>query len=985
MGAMSARNAIIDKLRRVVFSHDSDDLEHIWSQQPGLIQFLDGQTEADEPVVLFAFVHDSEDRFVDHARLCVWTVLVSESRLASMDISSLDEWNMPHDYGMWRLYGDREQPAEVSRDHLRFGDQSPIDGQPLVFPRKFEGREVDKEYYEVDQSLLHAHRLHWRPERRVWCRFNKAMDVEDVIKWCNDNGKSGESTCITIDHETLDRYMAATNTVLIQMFDSILSPAPTVGGAVTDKIDDKVASQTPRRYYGRSVATRSWYHGIQIMTPRYSARSLGIKMDEERNRPKRYVTFITGNIKGEAMGEVSCDPSCLSNPHEKASDKPSELSPVFFDLHVLDKYKADPDKYKITSRQIFCRGAELLKTYHVNKANQVFTYIYYLGFLPYEEQLYWKSFNEAPKAGISEEAYCTDLMGRPFTGSDALRDLRHFVEKRLAHVKWYKPVSSDLLDQLIPPISGAKKEWNETIGLLSKIVNERLARSLFRRESGLRQTEENRSWGSVRWMKEVLGSAWGESEERAREVTRPFYELADLRNKLYAHDSGSKRAQLYESLLMEHGSPRGHIEDLCKRLLKSLGYIHKLVLAKTDAGRRFIVTRVKLCAYKSHAACDVSLRPLSFLVGPNGSGKSNFMDALAFVSDSLRTSVREALHDRGGFAEVLWRGGENSNCFGIRIEFEYLDNAGHYAFTIVRTSDDAHEVGAEECLVRTGGTEPSSYFRVEGSRVVKSSALSDRTAATDVLHLANGAGDKLLGHVARHLRNMCFYRLSPGAIRRVGARDPGDRLMRDGSNAASVLRAMEDQDPETKGYVLEYLTRITPGLVSVRRKLVGNRQTMEFMQKGEDPKQQWQFWADSMSDGTLHALGVLLAAFQTGSPAGGPVGIEEPDAGASPAVAGLLTAALEEASDRRQIVVSTQSSDLLDGEYIPAESITAFAARNGQSRIGRVDKVGRKLLRQKQFTPGELLRADQLRPDPGDAAQKLDTATLFGPAADACP
>ena len=387
-----------------------------------------------------------------------------------------------------------------------------------------------------------------------------------------------------------------------------------------------------------------------------------------------------------------------------------------------------------------------------------------------------------------------------------------------------------------------------------------------------------------------------------------------------------------------------------------------------DASRRFLVTRVKLRAYKSHAGCDVSLRPLSFLVGPNGSGKSNFLDALAFVSDSLRTSVREALHDRGGFAEVLWRGCEDSNCFGIRIEFEYLGDAGHYAFTIVRTSDDAHGVGAEECLVRTSGPEPSSYFRVGGSRVVD----------TDVLHLANGAGDKLLGHVARHLRNMCFYRLSPKAMRRVGSRDPGDRLMRDGSNAASVLRAMEEREPETKGYVLEYLTRVVPGLVSVRRKLVGNRQTMEFVQKGENPEQQWRFWADSMSDGTLHALGVLLAAFQTGSPAGGPVGIEEPDAGVSPAVAGLLTAALAEASDRRQIVVSTRSSDLLDGEDIPADSITAFAVRNGRSRIGRVDEVGRNLLREKQFTPGELLRADQLRPDSGDAAQKLDDATLFG-------
>lgn len=298
-------------------------------------------------------------------------------------------------------------------------------------------------------------------------------------------------------------------------------------------------------------------------------------MKGKRNSPKRYETFIIGNIKGEAKGEASCDPSCLSNPHEQASDKPSELSPVFFDPHVLDKYKDDLDKYKITCRQISCRGAELLKTYHVNDVNQVVTYIYYLGFLPYKEQLYWKLFNENPKAGISEEAFCTDFMGRPFTGAIPLRDLKHCVKSRLANVKWYKPVSSELLDQLILPITDAKKKWNETIGLLCQIVNEPLDKSFFRREAGTQPKKSgHEGWQSIRWIEEAL-MASGDKQERAQEITKSLRELQRLRNKLYAHDTGPRKAQLYESLLREHGSPRGHIEDLCTRLLKSLRYIYE--------------------------------------------------------------------------------------------------------------------------------------------------------------------------------------------------------------------------------------------------------------------------------------------------------------------------------------------------------------------------------------------------------------------------
>ena len=70
---------------------------------------------------------------------------------------------------------------------------------------------------------------------------------------------------------------------------------------------------------------------------------------------------------------------------------------------------------------------------------------------------------------------------------------------------------------------------------------------------------------------------------------------------------------------------------------------------------RRLPTRVTLRNYKSIAACDVSPAPLSFLVGPNGSGKSNFLDALRFVADALRSSLGDALSERGGIGEVLHR------------------------------------------------------------------------------------------------------------------------------------------------------------------------------------------------------------------------------------------------------------------------------------------------------------------------------------------
>src|SRR3984885_12594506 len=83
--------------------------------------------------------------------------------------------------------------------------------------------------------------------------------------------------------------------------------------------------------------------------------------------------------------------------------------------------------------------------------------------------------------------------------------------------------------------------------------------------------------------------------------------------------------------------------------------------------------RVRIRGYKSIAFCDVELNPLTILVGRNASGKSNFLDALAFLRDSLEVGPAEAVKRRGGWQSIHCRSAaENS----IAIEVETLFQAG---------------------------------------------------------------------------------------------------------------------------------------------------------------------------------------------------------------------------------------------------------------------------------------------------------------------
>ena len=399
---------------------------------------------------------------------------------------------------------------------------------------------------------------------------------------------------------------------------------------------------------------------------------------------------------------------------------------------------------------------------------------------------------------------------------------------------------------------------------------------------------------------------------------------------------------------------------------------------------RRLLTRVALRNYKSIAACDVSPAKLCFLVGPNGSGKSNFLDALCFVRDSLRHSIDHALRDRGGINDVRRRSGGHPTHFGIRVEVNLDESYGHYAFTVGAKRPGGYEVQREECLVvpRDGGD--SDHYRVEKGEVRKSSLLIGPIAASDRLYLVNVSGHESFRRVYEALSTLGFYSLNPQEIRQPQPPDPGDLLNRDGSNIASVLSNLSSRSPKALRRIEDYLGAVVPGIDGVARKMAGPRETLEFRQEVRGAKHPWKFEANNMSDGTLRALGILVAVFQgagNGRAMPGLVGIEEPEVALHPAATGILIDSLRDASEHIQILVTSHSPDLLDDEDIPADSILAVRAEYGESRIGPLDETGRSILRDRLFTAGELLRMDQLDPDPAKSSPRPGQIKLFGPEA----
>jgi hypothetical protein len=294
-------------------------------------------------------------------------------------------------------------------------------------------------------------------------------------------------------------------------------------------------------------------------------------------------------------------------------------------------------------------------------------------------------------------------------------------------------------------------------------------------------------------------------------------------------------------------------------------------------------------------------------------------------------------------------------------------HTGHYAFRIGSQLHGGYEVQTEECAVLAPGT-PSNVARYTvRSGTVTSTVAGGPPATTDRLYLVNVAGLREFRPVYDALSRMGFYNLTPDRIRDLQPPDAGELLLRDGSNLASVLAQLEKHAPGIKRRIEEYLGKVVPGVRGVDVRSIGPKETLEFRQQVVRAQGPWRFLAANMSDGTLRALGVLVSVFQSanGGAACVPlVGIEEPEAALHPAAAGVLLDILRDASHYTQILITSHSGDLLDDEDLGTETILPVHSEDGVTVIAPVDQAGRSALLDRLYTAGELLRLDQLRPDP---------------------
>lgn len=146
----------------------------------------------------------------------------------------------------------------------------------------------------------------------------------------------------------------------------------------------------------------------------------------------------------------------------------------------------------------------------------------------------------------------------------------------------------------------------------------------------------------------------------------------------------------------------------------------------------------------------------------------------------------------------------------------------------------------------------------------------------------------------------------------------------------------------------------TTGLDTVQH---GKKLAIEFTQQWGE-KKKLTFEAYSMSDGTLRALGLLLAVFQVHKPS--LIFVDEPEASIHPGAGGAILDMLRHAASTMQVVISTQSPEILDAKWIEGKQLRSVVWREGATNVEEIPEAAQRALRTHLMGAGELLRSEAL-------------------------
>ena len=287
------------------------------------------------------------------------------------------------------------------------------------------------------------------------------------------------------------------------------------------------------------------------------------------------------------------------------------------------------------------------------------------------------------------------------------------------------------------------------------------------------------------------------------------------------------------------------------------------------------LTRIGIEGFRSIEKIDIPLDRINLLIGPNGSGKSNVLGIFELLHAVTLGRLQTFIEDNGG-TEILFRYG-TARTESIRITAGFGDSV----YEVVLTTDENRRCKiANEQLILAAGEK----------------TLTLRSRNTYETGILTGIGeDPSCESFRLHLQSWTIYRFRQRCVNH-----DEDELIR----FLSMLKTTE-QDHYTK--IIDTIRLVFPQFSDFIFREEKGKQSVYWMDKTSGG---YAFPLSALSEGTARFVALAVLLIQPCPPK--LILIDEPELGLHPFAVAALADLIKFAGQRSQIIVSTQSVQLLN-------------------------------------------------------------------------
>ena len=274
------------------------------------------------------------------------------------------------------------------------------------------------------------------------------------------------------------------------------------------------------------------------------------------------------------------------------------------------------------------------------------------------------------------------------------------------------------------------------------------------------------------------------------------------------------------------------------------------------------ITKIKVRGFKSIRDSEIDLGMLNVLIGANGAGKSNFISIFKLLKGMNAHKIQTYIAQQGGSERILY--------MGSKITQE--------AVIHLFTKDAERKI----CLLPTNGVSMSTVEVLPDTDVCYQWGVYHFHDTSDTAHMKKPCGLNDNIELASDGRNLaaCLYRL----------------LEKEGQSYKRIVKTIRQVAP----FFDDFILRPNPLNESMIQ--------LEWTRIDSDIP----FLASQLSDGTLRFICLATLLMQPDYLAPETMIIDEPELGLHPYAITLLGAMVKSASVDKQIILSTQSVDLLN-------------------------------------------------------------------------